>query len=420
MREDRTEVLVVGAGPVGLTTALLLAEAGIEVRIIDREPRTAARSYACALHSRVLSLLTRLGLGQKLLSSGRKIGTLAFYDHAERMAEVKLSKLGGDHPYVLVLTQDRVEEALEEELQSKGVAVEWNHRFDAFQNEQDALTVSVEKLGGTSMGYIVPHWETVVERRFNIHPRFVIGADGVRSIVSQRLGTTYALVGEPQFFAAYEFEADAPTEDEISVVLDDKTTDVLWPLPGNKHRWTFQLINSDVSREFPDKERRAIHVEHQQPDEATRAYLEQVFKNRAPWFKRRVRHVEWGTDVCFEHRLAKQFGTGRCWLVGDAAHQSGPVGAQSMNVGMLEAESLVSRIKAVLKTNADLASLASYNTERQEEWSSLLGFTPGLQPRSNTKEWLRRRADRLLSCLPASGPDLVKLCDQLGLDLAGR
>ena len=60
MREERTEVLVVGAGPVGLLTAILLAEAGIEVRIIDREARTTVRSYACALHPRTLRLLQRL------------------------------------------------------------------------------------------------------------------------------------------------------------------------------------------------------------------------------------------------------------------------------------------------------------------------------------------------------------------------
>lgn len=418
MREERTDVLVVGAGPVGLTAALLLAEAGIKVRIIDRESRTAARSYACALHPRVLSLLARLGLRDDLISRGRKIGKMVFYDQAERKAELNVSSLGGEHPYVLVLTQDVVEELLEEQLRSKGVNVEWNHRFDSFQTKQDGLVAAVEKLGGTSTGYIVPHWETVVERRFNVMTNFVIGADGVRSIVSQRLGAEYGIIGGPEFFAAYEFEADAPTENEISVVLDDNTTDVLWPLPGNKHRWTFQLVKSEVSREFPDKERRAIHVEHQKPDNATREYLEQVFNNRAPWFKRRVKEVEWGTDVCFEHRLAKQFGKGRCWLVGDAAHQTGPVGAQSMNIGMLEAESLVNKIKAVIKNGGGVGSLDLYNAERQQEWAPLLGFTAGLQPRKDTKEWVRRRAERLLSCLPASGADLAKLSDQLGLQYA--
>ena len=73
MREERTEVLVVGAGPVGLWTALLLAEAGVETIIIDREEHTTARSYACALHPQTLARLQRLGLAQALLEQGRRV-----------------------------------------------------------------------------------------------------------------------------------------------------------------------------------------------------------------------------------------------------------------------------------------------------------------------------------------------------------
>ena len=91
MREERTEVLVVGAGPVGLLTAILLAEAGIEVRIIDREERTTARSYACALHPRTLKLLDRMGLAAPMIERGRRVEKIAFYDGATRQAEVKLS-----------------------------------------------------------------------------------------------------------------------------------------------------------------------------------------------------------------------------------------------------------------------------------------------------------------------------------------
>src|SRR5271166_6098469 len=91
MREERTEVLVVGAGPVGLLTAILLAEAGIEVKIIDREERTTARSYACALHARTLNLLQQLGLAAPILEHGRRVQTVAFYDREARRAEVKLS-----------------------------------------------------------------------------------------------------------------------------------------------------------------------------------------------------------------------------------------------------------------------------------------------------------------------------------------
>ena len=108
MREERTEVLVVGAGPVGLLTAIVLAEAGIEVRIIDREERTAARSYACALHPRTLRLLDGMGLAAPIIERGRRLDRVAFYDGAARQAEVKLSALGGPFPFMVILPQNVV------------------------------------------------------------------------------------------------------------------------------------------------------------------------------------------------------------------------------------------------------------------------------------------------------------------------
>src|ERR1035437_1053389 len=99
MQEERTEVLVVGAGPVGLLTAIVLAEAGIEVKIIDREDRTTSRSYACALHPRTLKLLEGMGLVAPVLEAGRRIEKIAFYDGAARQAEGKLSELGGAFPF---------------------------------------------------------------------------------------------------------------------------------------------------------------------------------------------------------------------------------------------------------------------------------------------------------------------------------
>ena len=119
MREERTEVLVVGAGPVGLLTAILLAEAGIEVKIIDREERTTARSYACALHARTLKLLSQLGLAAPVLERGRRVQVMAFYDGATRQAELKLSELGGEFPYMVILPQNVFEGVLEERLRNR-------------------------------------------------------------------------------------------------------------------------------------------------------------------------------------------------------------------------------------------------------------------------------------------------------------
>src|SRR5262245_34049407 len=114
MREPKTEVLVVGAGPAGLLTAILLAENGVQAQIIDREERTASRSYACALHPGTLRLFHRLGLAEDLLRRGRRVHTVAFYDGSGRCAEVNMETVGSDFPFLLVLPQSALEETLEQ------------------------------------------------------------------------------------------------------------------------------------------------------------------------------------------------------------------------------------------------------------------------------------------------------------------
>ncbi len=418
MRERQTEVLVAGAGPVGLWTALLLADAGLEVIIVDREEHTAARSYACALHPGTLKALQRFGLAEEILARGRQIQTVAFYDGATRRAELKHSEAGGDAPLLVILPQNQLESLLEQRLRQAGVKVLWNHRFADGSPDEQGVAVTIEELEGTSTGYIVPHWETVVKGTSQVRAQFLVGADGHNSTVRQRLGLPYEGLGERQHFAAYEFEADSAGEAEVRVVLDDATTNVLWPLPQNRFRWTFQLVHSEMPAEFPEKDRRAARLAQPQIDERIREYVQKVARHRAPWFAANIKEILWCSEVVFERRLVKEFGRGRCWLSGDAAHQTGPVGVQSMNAGFAEGGLLAGMLKRILREQAPLELLAGYNTEWREEWRRLLGLSGGLTARDGAGTWAHGHSARLLPCLPGVGADLTALARQLGLDWA--
>ena len=413
----KTEIdaLVVGAGPVGMFTALALAHHGIRTRIIDKESRTAGHSYACALHPSSLKLLSDFGVGKDLAERGRHITSVAFFDGTSKRADLALSKIPGDYPFVLVLEQSGLEDLLEETLQGKGVKVEWNHRLQDLQPEDDAVTATVEKFASSGHGFIVPEFEPSVQSVETIRAAIVIGADGQNSMVRRRLNIDSYHFREPQEFAVYETELADDPGDEMRVVLAAATANVMWPLTGNRCRWSFQMVAADPPEEFPTKDRERLIMVEPAWDQSKRDTLDWLLRQRAPWFNSTIKKITWGTRVNFDWRLAHSFGKNRCWLAGDSAHQTSPVGMHSMNVGLREAADLAAALKEILRHHAALSLLQAYDTQQLAEWRRLLGLAGGPQVSEKTNEWVQQHRGRIVSSIPASGNDLVLLLKSLGL-----
>ena len=175
---DQSEVLVVGAGPVGMLTALLLTHNGIKTRIIDQESRTAGHSYSCALHPRSLELLHQVGLAADAIEAGRRIDSVGFYEGGERRAEVRLSELPVEFPFALVLEQSALENLLEQKLRQAGLRINWDHRLAGLEMGDRGATVAIEKLGMTGKGYGVPGFESGVKQDLQAQANFIVGADG--------------------------------------------------------------------------------------------------------------------------------------------------------------------------------------------------------------------------------------------------
>lgn len=417
-KHDRTDVLVVGAGPVGMFTALQLAESGIAVQLIDQESRTAGRSYACALHPRSLRLLDEVGVARDAIKLGHRIESVAFYDGAIRRAELKLSRLPVEFPFVLVLRQSILEDLLEQKLKEhRGLKVLWRHRLADLGMDGGAATAQIEELAMTGQGYATPEFDLGVKRSDSVGAEFVVGADGQNSVVRRRLDIESDRIGDPQHFAVYEVETDTPLPPEMRVIFDRRTVSVLWPLAENRCRWSFQLLQADVATDFPQKDRSRFLVAQPPGEHDDRHQLEQFLSARAPWFNAGIKDVGWATDIQFEHRLVKQFGREQAWLAGDAAHQTGPVGMQSMNMGLREGADLVVKLKRVLRGDGSADLLETYNTEYRTEWEQLLGLTGAPAANAATDSWVREHDSRLPACIPASGLELILLLRQLGLEL---
>jgi 2-polyprenyl-6-methoxyphenol hydroxylase-like FAD-dependent oxidoreductase len=423
-RKQETEVLVVGAGPVGMFTALSLAERGVGVDLIDESWRTTARSYALALHPHSLELLDGAGLVDELMGEGHRIDAVAFYESGERRAELALADLPGGFPFLLVLPQDRLERALSRRLKEKGVPVHWNRRLAGFEQRtmdgQCKVVAQVEELGKESVGYGVATSEWVVEQRARIVSNFLIGADGHRSAVRRLLGFDFEKVSreDDEVFAVFEMEGEPPAPHEVRVVLTEETVNVLWPLGLERERWSFQLREPQGLVAQRAKGRLAVQLGGDVFPYLDREDLSRLVAERAPWSgDGGGGDLAWSVAVRFERRLASHFGDGHVWLAGDAAHLTGPIGVQSMNVGLSEAHELAWRVAEVLHGDGDDELFADYDRKRREEWNRLLGLSGAPTAAAGAPPWVSGHADRLVSCLPASGDDLTELARRIGLEL---
>jgi 2-polyprenyl-6-methoxyphenol hydroxylase-like FAD-dependent oxidoreductase len=147
------------------------------------------------------------------------------------------------------------------------------------------------------------------------------------------------------------------------------------------------------------------------------AHLRQFIEERAPWFKGSIDHISWRMVVRFERRLAQKFGQNRVWLAGDAAHTTGPVGVQSMNIGLFETWELAHAMSRVLHEGAPLSEVEGCAAAWHAEWRRLHGLAGGLKAGPNADPWIASHATALLSCIPAHGRKLAALAGQIGLTL---
>jgi 2-polyprenyl-6-methoxyphenol hydroxylase-like FAD-dependent oxidoreductase len=399
-RHPDPEVLVVGAGPVGLAAALFLQQHGVRVQVVDMDQQTTQQSYALAIHPRTLRILDEAGLSEGLIDAGRKVTKVAYYEGRERRAEIDYSALASKHPYLLVVRQSLLERAVEEALRQKKLNVLWGHRLQALTADGGTLRAEVAKLDQVESGYAVAGREWVVVRSETIRPAYVIGADGYDSSVRRMAGIEMAEHGG-QVFSVFEIEATGELPAEVRVMLDPDLTSVYWPLEEGRCRWGFQI--QDASGHAASMER-----------------LQQLIAARAPWCTARPTQIYWSTVALFESRLARSFGKGGVWLAGDAAHQAAPVGVHSMNSGLVEARELAARMVRILRAGAAASLLEEFATETHEAWQWLLGAGREVRALPGAHPWVRQTRARIVACVPASGDDLEPLLGQIGLTAAPR
>ena len=384
-----TQLLVVGAGPVGLFAALCGAHRGLRVTLLEQNFRSYARGHAAILHPSSLRLLAEFGLTARLLAEGHPIDRVTLHANHSPTATLELPEAA------LSIPQSVLEELLLKELRNREVDIRSPCEATTLTISQDKIQVRIVRRQLSTLGS-PPHegeWEPVDSAL--IDADFVVGADGYDSRVRAALGFDSLDVGATETFAMFEGPR-AGSSRTLELSLQDGLGSLAYPLPRQRGRWGFQLESR--FNEEPDLER-----------------LKSLIAEHAPWHTDVPAEIEWSAVTHFERRLARRFGRGRVWLAGDSAHITSPFGGQSMNGGLTEARGLVEHMAGCIQNGKSLAGLEQLGAASEREWQRLLGFGTFYEARSNAPAWLREQARRLVPTLPLSGADLQHALKQLGI-----
>lgn len=355
------DVLVVGAGPTGLTLACQLVRFGVRCRIIDKQTDRTRESRALAVQARSLEVLQALGLGDVLAGRGRTTTRLMLHVDRGEPPAIDLGNIGRADtrfPYILFVSQADTEAVLVEYLESRGVVIERGVELVTFQAD------------GDSIGCILRHRDG---REESCRVRYLGGCDGAHSTVRKGTGIAFEGGAYPQTFALGDVEVDGPLESgAIHAFGMGRGFAMFFPL-GHPTTWRVMAMEPDGSRDG---------VPSGPDDDVTTHELSlaelQAMVDDPTFGSVRLRDPAWLTRFRLHHRQAARYRQGHVFLAGDAAHIHSPVGAQGMNTGIQDAWNLGWKLAMVVQGRADPQILESYHAERWPVGRTLLRATDRL------------------------------------------
>jgi 2-polyprenyl-6-methoxyphenol hydroxylase-like FAD-dependent oxidoreductase len=351
------DVLVVGAGPTGLTLASQLARFGVRFRIIDKAHNRAGESRALAVQARSLEVLQTLGLGEELASRGRTTTRLLLHVDRGEPPVIELGNIGRDDtrfPFILFVSQRETEAVLTTHLESCAIVIERGVELEALRQQPDGVACTLRHAHG---------------RHESIQARYIAGCDGPHSTVRKQAGIPFEGGAYPQAFALGDVEADGLELGVIHAFGAGRGFAMFFPL-GHPRTWRVMAMEAGGPRAADDG------------SDVTTIALSlgelQSMVSEPTYGSVTLRDPAWLTRFRLHHRQAARYRQNRVFLVGDAAHIHSPVGAQGMNTGIQDAWNLGWKLAMVAQGRAIEPLLDSYHAERWPVGRTLLRATDRL------------------------------------------
>ena len=385
--ECDTDILVVGAGPTGLTAALQARLSGASVRIIERRLEPRPWAPALAVQPRTMEMLRSLGVSDTLLE--RSVSEVDLCVHGDgwsvqgRLHDLHLPAT--EFPFVLFAPQPDVEAVLRARLEALGVEVEWGSQLKGLLQHENRVECRVHRPEGADTWIVAT---------------YVAGCDGPDSVVRTLIGARFR---GRHYRRAIVIGDAGPTDD-----LEGGTAHAFLGRAGIV--FSFPLPSGGWRIIAPDRDDDADLI---------------AVVSRHTGGSVRLVDISWVKSIRPQHRLASHFGKGRIFLAGDAAHVHSPAGAQGMNTGIQDAANLGWKLAMGLRGAPD-SLLSSYEVERRPVARHVVRLT-GIAHAFEISEALpfrigRRWAARPVARLVLPRPGLVSVVARAvsGLDIAYR
>lgn len=335
------EVVIVGAGPVGLALANLLGRAGRSVFVVERNPTTSDIPKAIVLDDEGARTMSAAGLAEEILQASlRATGSKYYNPDGSLIAEVGAGSAEYGFPKRTYFHQPELEEILHRGLARHASAeIAFSTELLGFSQNAEGVDLQIQPADGAAAR--------------NLRCAFLIGCDGARSTVRENLGIAYEGETYDQDWIVLDTEND-PLDGAFSRFICDPARPVaIIPAPRGGRRYEFMLL--------PGEDR----AEMLRPQ-----VLEELL---APYRPYRPEDMTRQAVYTFHARIAARWGEGRCLLAGDAAHITPPFAGQGMNAGFRDVDNLCWKLQAILSGLADISILASYEEERRDPcWQMIL------------------------------------------------
>ena len=383
-----TDVLIVGAGPVGLFLANECARRRLRWRLVEARSSQSLHSKALAIFPRTLEIFDMAGVVTPFLETANRVTSVAVMARERTLAHMRFAPEESPHPFIAMIPQNVTENLLLEELQRKGGAVEYETTFVSASQQDDRVSVTVERQGELA----------------KLKASVVVGCDGAHSKVRKTLNLPLEGGEYPDAFMLADIETtDRLPADELQLCPSKFGPVAIFPISAARRR----IVAT---------------IEHPEGDAPSLDLVQQVLGQRAPRGIE-ARALHWSSYFRIHHRHAARLRVGRVFIAGDAGHIHSPFGGQGMNTGLQDVWNLVWKLDLFLRGRGNKRLLESYSAERLPVIKEVIGTTHRLTKVMGTPnrfaQVLRDAVIPIVSRLASFQRAFVRRLSELGIAYRG-